>query len=175
MADIWRKSRAPQPYGHFLRGADRPVTPTGAALVHVLSSGYTPVEYTPIKSGFGAGSKDPADRPNALRIILAEEALPGARDDAGDQALAVLATDVDDMTAEHIAAAADSLRDAGALDVTCITVAMKKGRIGTRVEVLCKEPDADRLEALMFAAPEPLEEPIAVKPIDSVASNGGAR
>jgi len=65
--------------------------------------------------------------------------------------LAMLATDVDDMTPEHVAAAADALREAGALDVTCITVAMKKGRIGTRIEVLCREPDAGRLESMVFA------------------------
>src|SRR6185436_8467650 len=46
-------------------GAGELVTPTGAALVRVLSAGYTPSEYTPIRSGFGAGTKDPADRPNA--------------------------------------------------------------------------------------------------------------
>jgi uncharacterized protein (DUF111 family) len=28
---------------------------------------------------------------------------------------------------------------------------MKKGRIGTRLEVLCREADADRLEGLLFA------------------------
>ena len=130
-------------------GAGELVTPTGAALVRVLSSGYTPREYTPLKSGFGAGTKDPNDRPNALRIILADEAR--AESGGGDEALAMLATDVDDMTAEHIAAAADSLREAGALDVTCITISMKKGRIGTRLEVLCREAEADRLESLMFA------------------------
>src|SRR5215207_3874192 len=54
-------------------GAGELVTPTGAALVRVLSSGYTPEQYTPLRSGFGAGTKDPADRPNALRITLAEE------------------------------------------------------------------------------------------------------
>jgi uncharacterized protein (DUF111 family) len=62
-----------------------------------------------------------------------------------------LATDIDDMTPEHVAAAADSLRDGGALDVTCVTVAMKKGRVGTRIEVLCRAVDADRLESLLFA------------------------
>jgi uncharacterized protein (DUF111 family) len=55
------------------------------------------------------------------------------------------------MTPEHVAAAADSLREAGALDVTCITIAMKKGRVGTRIEVLCREGDGDRLETLLFA------------------------
>jgi len=131
-------------------GAGELVTPTGAALVRVLSSGFTPTEYTPIRSGFGAGTKDPADRPNALRITLADE-LPsrtGAWD--RDESLTMLATDIDDMTPEHVAAAADALRDAGALDVTCITVAMKKGRVGTRIEVLCAEADAGRLESLLF-------------------------
>jgi len=131
-------------------GAGELVTPTGAALVRVLSSGYSPLEYTPRKSGFGAGTKDPKDRPNALRIILADETSV-ASDRAPDEVLAMLATDVDDMSPEHVAAAADSLRDAGALDVMCITIGMKKGRIGTRLEVLCREPDADRLEGLLFA------------------------
>ena len=132
-------------------GAGELVTPTGAALVRALSSGFTPVEYTPVKSGFGAGTKDPTDRPNVLRIILAEDAPSGAATRGSEEALTWLATDIDDMTPEHVAAAADSLRDAGALDVTCVTVAMKKGRIGTRIEVLCRAVDADRLESLLFA------------------------
>jgi uncharacterized protein (TIGR00299 family) protein len=130
-------------------GAGELVTPTGAALVRALSSGYTPAEYTPIKSGFGAGTRDPGDRPNALRIILADET--GAAAAADEEVLALLSTDIDDMTPEHLAAAADALRESGALDVTCITVAMKKGRVGTRLEVLCRESDASRLEALAFA------------------------
>ena len=132
-------------------GAGELVTPTGAALVRVLSSGYTPDDYTPIKSGFGAGTKDPADRPNALRIILADDAATTRMDSSGEETLAMLATDVDDMTPEHVAAAADALREAGALDVTCITVAMKKGRVGARIEVLCRESDAGRLESMVFA------------------------
>jgi pyridinium-3,5-bisthiocarboxylic acid mononucleotide nickel chelatase len=132
-------------------GSGELVTPTGAALVRVLSSGYTPDDYTPIKSGFGAGTKDPADRPNALRIILADDAPTTRMDSSGEETLAMLATDVDDMTPEHVAAAADALREAGALDVTCITVAMKKGRVGTRIEVLCRESDAGRLESMVFA------------------------
>jgi pyridinium-3,5-bisthiocarboxylic acid mononucleotide nickel chelatase len=132
-------------------GAGELVTPTGAALVRALSAGYMPDEYTPIKSGFGAGAKDPADRPNALRIILADEVSTRGAESTDAETLAILATDIDDMSAEHLAAAADSLREAGALDVTCLTVAMKKGRTGTRIEVLCRESDAGRLESLVFA------------------------
>jgi pyridinium-3,5-bisthiocarboxylic acid mononucleotide nickel chelatase len=133
-------------------GAGELVTPTGAALVRTLSSGHVPAEYIPIRSGFGAGSKDPADRANALRIILAEDVGTQPNERSGSQEqLSVLATDIDDMSPEHLAAAVDALRDAGALDVTCITAAMKKGRVGTRIEVLSTEADADRLESLLFA------------------------
>ena len=133
-------------------GAGELVTPTGAALVRTLSSGFTPGEYTPIRSGFGAGTKDPADRPNALRIILADEVRPhsDAPGTPTDERVAMLAADIDDMSPEHLTAAVESARDAGALDVTCITVAMKKGRLGTRIEVLCRSADVDRLEALLF-------------------------
>lgn len=133
-------------------GSGELVTPTGAALVRALVSGSVPLEYVPIRSGFGAGTKDPADRPNVLRIILAHDASmnPDARDGLEEQ-LTVLATDIDDMSAEHVAAAADALREAGALDVTCITALMKKGRVGTRIELLTRAADADRLESLLFA------------------------
>jgi len=132
-------------------GAGELVTPTGAALVRALSSGYPPDEYTPIKSGFGAGTRDPEDRPNALRIVLADEVAVSRDVSTDTETLAMLATDIDDMSPEHVAAAADLLREAGALDVTCLTLAMKKGRIGTRIELLCRESDAGRLEGLLFA------------------------
>jgi uncharacterized protein (TIGR00299 family) protein len=132
-------------------GAGELVTPTGAALVRALSSGYTPDEYTPIRSGFGAGTMDPPDRPNALRIIIANDVVANRGTSIASETLAMLATDIDDMSAEHLAAAADALRDAGALDVTCLTVGMKKGRLGTRIEVLCRVSDAGQLEALLFA------------------------
>lgn len=133
-------------------GAGELVTPTGAALVRTLSSGFTPPEYTPIRSGFGAGTKDPADRPNALRIILADEvsAHSEAPDTPTDERVVMLAADIDDMSPEHLAGAVESVREAGALDVTCITVAMKKGRLGTRIEVLCRSSEVDRLESLLF-------------------------
>ena len=43
------------------------VTPTGAALVRVSRSGPPPAEYVPLRSGFGAGTKDFRGRANALR------------------------------------------------------------------------------------------------------------
>jgi uncharacterized protein (DUF111 family) len=115
-------------------------------LVRVLSKGPPPAVYTPIKSGYGAGVKDPPGRANALRIILAE--VEGSS--APAESLVLLACDIDDLGGEFVAGAADALRSAGALDVTLLQTVMKKGRPGVRVEVLCVPVDADRLETLLL-------------------------
>jgi len=127
-------------------GAGELTTPTGAVLVRVLSKGPPPATYTPRKSGYGAGTRDPAGRANAVRIILADVEAP----DGAIETLAMLACDIDDLGGEFVAGAAESLRDAGALDVTLVQTVMKKGRPGVRVEVLCAEADADRLETLLL-------------------------
>ena len=128
------------------RGAGELVTPTGAALVRVLSSGPPPREYVPLRSGFGAGTKEFSDRANALRLIVAEWTEPPA----GTEELVQLASDIDDMSPEYLAATADLLRDAGALDVVLLATTMKRGRPGTRVEVLARPADAARLELLLL-------------------------
>ena len=139
--------------GHAVRpgpeGAGELVTPTGAALVRVLSSGPPPAEYVPRRSGFGAGTKDFEGRANALRMILADDVGPGGAQSGVDQ-LVMLATDIDDMSGEYLAALAESLRAHGALDVVVLATMMKKGRPGVRVEVLVRPADARTLEALLL-------------------------
>jgi uncharacterized protein (DUF111 family) len=126
-------------------GTGELATPTGAVLVRVLSRGTPPAAYMPLKSGYGAGTKDPKGRANALRVILAEtEQAPHV------ETLALLACDIDDLGGEFVAGAADALRAAGALDVTLVQTIMKKGRPGVRVEVLCTLGDADRLESILL-------------------------
>ena len=125
-------------------GAGELVTPTGAGLVRVLASGPPPESYVPIRSGFGAGTKDPVGRANALRIVLAEDV--GATQVGERETLVALAADVDDMTGEQLAALADRLRDAGALDVVLTATLMKKGRPGTRIELLARPEAATVLE-----------------------------
>jgi len=128
-------------------GSGELVTPTGAALVRVLSAGLPPREYVPRRSGFGAGSKDFRGRANALRIVLADA---GELDRDDGDVVVQLVADVDDMSPEYLAGAAEALREAGALDVVLVPVVMKKGRSGTRLEVLARADDADRLEAMML-------------------------
>jgi uncharacterized protein (TIGR00299 family) protein len=140
--------------GHAVRpgpdGAGELVTPTGAALVRVLSSGPPPAEYVPRRSGYGAGTKDFPGRANALRIILADVDADAAVDGCSREQIVVLACDVDDMSPEYLAGVVDRARHDGALDVVLLAATMKKGRQGTRVEVLCRPADADRLEGLLL-------------------------
>jgi uncharacterized protein (DUF111 family) len=137
-----------QPIRPGPEGAGELVTPTGAAIVRVLSSGPPPAAYVPLRGGFGAGTKDPHGRPNMLRLILAESA---SSDALLVEQLVQLATDIDDMDGESLAAAADALRAAGALDVVLLPTQMKKGRPGVRLEVLAAAALADGLEGAIFA------------------------
>jgi uncharacterized protein (TIGR00299 family) protein len=128
-------------------GSGELVTPTGAALVRVLSCGTPPAEYVPLRSGFGAGTKDFHGRANALRVILADErATTGTVEE-----LTELVCEIDDMSPEYVAAVTDRVRASGALDVTLAAVTMKRGRPGTRLEVLCRAGDASRIEELLFS------------------------
>ncbi|WKW12157.1 nickel pincer cofactor biosynthesis protein LarC [Pseudogemmatithrix spongiicola] len=130
-------------------GSGELTTPTGAALVRVLSEGPPPAEFVVTRSGFGAGTKDFKDRANALRIWIADASGEQVRD-AGGEGVSVLAADVDDMTGEALAVLAERLRAAGALDVVLLQVLMKKGRPGVRIEVLAASTDVDALESLLL-------------------------
>jgi hypothetical protein len=138
--------------GHIVRpgpaGSGELVTPTGAALVRVLSRGPEPAAYVPRRSGFGAGTKEFPDRANALRIVLADGAVNGGGSSVEEVHL--LTCEVDDMTAEYLSAAAERLRASGALDVILQPVVMKKGRSGTRIEILTSPAKAAELESVLL-------------------------
>src|SRR5690606_23075440 len=122
-------------------------TPTGAALLSVLTGKRTPpAEYTVVRSAYGAGTRDPKDRPNCLRIILCE-----LEPDA-DSRLFMVQADIDDMAPEYLASAQDALFAAGALDVVVSPVAMKKGRPGMRLEALVGEAKREAVLAAVFQA-----------------------
>jgi len=118
-------------------------TPTGAALLRVLSAGAPPDRWRMVGSGWGAGQRDPKHYPNALRILIAEVAAEAGR-------VVVLATDVDDMSPEYVEPLRQALVQAGALDVQTWPVQMKKGRQGFRVEVMAPEALAEAVTAELF-------------------------
>ncbi len=131
-------------------GSGELTTPTGAALVRVLSEGAPPQAFTVRKSGFGAGTKDFKDRANALRLVLADADADVVGPGAGGHDVVVIAADLDDSTGEEVAALAERLRSAGALDVVFLQTLMKKGRPGVRVEVLARAEQQDELETLLL-------------------------
>jgi pyridinium-3,5-bisthiocarboxylic acid mononucleotide nickel chelatase len=118
-------------------------TPTGAALLRVLSAGAPPDRWRMVGSGWGAGQRDPKHYPNALRILVAEAASEAGR-------VVLLATDVDDMSPEYVEPLRQALVTAGALDVQTWPVQMKKGRQGFRVEVMVPEALAEAVTAELF-------------------------
>ena len=126
-------------------GSGELVTPTGAALVRILSAGLPPQSYQPVRSGYGAGTKDFPKRANALRLVLAD-----VEGSAATESLVELVADIDDMTAEYVAAAADALREAGALDVVVFPTVMKRGRPGLRIEALVNPADVRVVESVLF-------------------------
>jgi len=118
-------------------------TPTGAALLRVLSAGAPPERWRMAGSGWGAGQRDPKHYPNAVRILLAETASEAGR-------VVLLATDLDDMSPEYVEPLRQALVQAGALDVQNWPVQMKKGRQGFRVEVMAPEGLADAVTTELF-------------------------
>jgi pyridinium-3,5-bisthiocarboxylic acid mononucleotide nickel chelatase len=121
-------------------------TPTGAAIVATLTNGRaTPAQYRVLQSGFGAGTRDPEDRPNCVRLIACEV-------EAYEAALFMVQTDIDDLNPELVPAAQDALVAAGALDATVQTIAMKKGRPAIRLEALVPEDSLQRVLEVLFRA-----------------------
>lgn len=104
-------------------------TPTGAALVRVLSAGAPPDRWRLAGAGWGAGSRDPTGYPNALRLLLGEAAAEAGR-------VEVVATDVDDFDPEYLEPLRAAVLAAGALDCVAWTTHGKKGRVSLRIEVL---------------------------------------
>lgn len=126
------------------------VTPTGAAILAGVAPQFAARGGVLSSSGYGLGTRELPEVSNVVRMLVFED---GASD--GDfviDRVVRLEAEVDDQPAEQLAAARDALTTAGALDVTFAPVAMKKGRLGTRVTVLGPLDRRDALLDAMFRA-----------------------
>jgi uncharacterized protein (TIGR00299 family) protein len=112
-------------------------TPTGAAIVAALATAEPVPAFSLGAVGYGAGTRNPADRPNVVRAIL------GTRAAASAQAIVVLESNLDDLTGEQVPLLIDALLQAGALDAFVAPVLMKKGRPGFFVQALADAGAAD--------------------------------
>jgi len=124
------------------------VTPTGAALVRALNCSFGPAPAMRVdKIGYGAGSRNPKRFPNVLRLSMGET---GDADAISEDIVVVMETAVDDLNPQILGDFTDRALQAGALDVMCSSVHMKKNRLATLVTVLCDRAHAQELQQLLF-------------------------
>jgi len=127
------------------------VTPTGAAIVKTLARRFATFPEMKIeKSGYGAGSREFAEHPNVLRLVIGEGA---AQSEAKtkSETITILEANLDDLNPQVFGYVMDRLLEEGALDVFGVPVQMKKNRPGTLLTVLCKPEQSSKLAHLIFA------------------------
>jgi uncharacterized protein (TIGR00299 family) protein len=128
-------------------GASEMVTPTGAAILKAFARPAADViGFEPDRIGYGAGTKDFADRPNVLRLLLGSQ--HGAYD--SDELLEI-AANIDDLNPQIYDHLCEQLFAAGARDVTITPTIMKKGRPGVILSVLADSLLREQIAAIIFA------------------------
>jgi pyridinium-3,5-bisthiocarboxylic acid mononucleotide nickel chelatase len=129
------------------------VTPTGAALVSTLATGFGPVPAMKMERiGYGAGAKDFPTHPNIARLMLGEKTGDAGTTSGGtgDETVVVIEANIDDMNPQLYEHFAEKALVAGALDVTCSPLQMKKNRPGLLVSVISKAELEGALTRLLF-------------------------
>jgi uncharacterized protein (TIGR00299 family) protein len=130
------------------------VTPTGAAIVSTLATGFGPLPPMKIEQiGYGAGSRELQGHPNLLRLMIGERTANAEhRTPSPDaESVAVIETTVDDMSPELYGYLVERALAAGALDISCTAVGMKKNRPGLEIRLLARPEHAEALADLVFA------------------------
>jgi hypothetical protein len=138
----------------YSNGIDKElVTPTGAAIIVTLANGFgSPPTMTLQKVGLGAGSTD-LPLPNILRLWLGETSgsqVQGQQTRSTQETVAVLETQIDDLSPQAIAYTFDALFNAGAVDVFTQPVTMKKSRLGVLLTVICPPEAIPACETILF-------------------------
>jgi uncharacterized protein (TIGR00299 family) protein len=135
----------------MVRGAppdNEATTPTGAALVTTFSTSFGAAPAMRLdRVGYGAGTRDTPGTPNILRILVGEAvAVPG---DAV-RGIRVIEANIDDLSPQLVADAADALFAAGALDVWQTPIQMKRGRLAVTLSALTPAEAAATVRATFF-------------------------
>jgi uncharacterized protein (DUF111 family) len=129
-------------------GGER-ITPTGAAILASIMDGAgngTRPGGRLVAHGNGAGTRQMEGIANLLRVTIFE-----AGKGAGAERLGLLSFEIDDMTGEEIALAADRLRACkGLRDLLLIPAQGKKGRPVTRIEIQADPAALDTLTRAVF-------------------------
>ena len=120
-------------------------TPTGAAILRALEPTFGPQPAMRVQQiGYGAGTRNPKDFPNVLRLSIGEAS------DSAQSSVAILETAIDDLSPQVLAHVTERALALGALDVMSTAVQMKKGRLGTLITVLADDAHVAALEDLLL-------------------------
>jgi hypothetical protein len=124
-------------------------TPTGAAIVAAMATGFGPLPPMRIDvSGFGAGTHEIDGLPNCTQVVVGQSLTESLGE---GQPVMLLETNLDDVTGEVLAHAVEALFAAGAYDAWVTPVLMKKGRPGHTVSVLVDPVLSDAVRATLQA------------------------
>ncbi len=123
-------------------------TPTGAALVVTLATSFgDPPSMVLERTGYGAGTRDPAEHPNLLRVLIGQRT---ASPWMVERDVRVIETNLDDLSPQLVADAARALFDAGALDVWQTPIQMKRGRLGVTLSALAAGSASGAIKMAFF-------------------------
>jgi uncharacterized protein (TIGR00299 family) protein len=124
-------------------------TPTGAAIVAAVVDDFGPPPPLALAAvGYGAGTRELADRPNVLRVLLGAP-LGHAEEPAAADVVRVEAN-LDDMSPQLVGPLVEALLAAGAVDAWSAPIVMKKGRPALLVTALAPPPALADVERAFF-------------------------
>ena len=123
-------------------------TPTGAAILVNLVDEVSPFypAVVPVKIGYGAGTKNFEGVPNVLRITVGNSVDYGLL----KEEIAVLETNLDDVTGEILGHTIEVLLSEGAKDVSIVSAVTKKSRPSQILKVIINTQDVQRLSRLIM-------------------------
>lgn len=117
------------------------VTPTGAAILAALADFSLPMMKLE-KTGLGAGKRE-MEWPNVLRVMIGE--VQSEQDTHVE-----IEANIDDMSPQIFGHVMKMLFDAGALDVYFTPIFMKKNRPATKLAVIARASDEQKLSTLIL-------------------------
>ena len=136
-------------------------TPTGAALVAALATSFGSVPGVP----------------NLLRVLV------GTTTDAlwvAERGLQIIEANIDDLSPQLMADAAEALHASGALDVWQTPIQMKHGRLAVTLSALVQDVDAGRVKETFFRTTTtlgvrhyPVTRSVLDREVDAVDVHGG--
>ncbi len=141
----------------LLKEADAPIvggpvdsellTPTAAAILTHFAGRFGAMGAMKVQAtGYGAGTREFANVPNVLRLIVGQ-----TEDAAADtDCVCVLECNIDDADGESVGFTMDRLLDEGALDVFTTAIGMKHNRPAVMLSVISPPQKAGDLERIIF-------------------------